>query len=238
MISKKEFNRGKDRKKIKCNYIAYGSNMDLNQMSYRVKDSILIGTGYLENYRLEFKSRYATIEEEESKRVPVVIFGISEEDEIRLDRYEGYPELYYKKYVRVKMNETGEEVECMVYIMEEEYNKYQLPNVEYYLNMEESYKRYRFKKDILESALIKCYKGMGRKETYNLIVTDELNSNILESYISEDLEELGSIMEEGVLDELRDKSSYIRDKDNRILYYSRGGRIYNLQDKEKSHVVL
>ena len=162
MIKIEEFNKGKNGNKVTKYYIAYGSNMDLNQMSYRVRDSVFIGTGYLEDYKLEFKSRYATIEEERNSRVPVVIFKISEEDEKQLDRYEGYPELYYKKEVRVKLNNL-EEIDCIVYIMEEKYNYYQLPEVNYYLNMELSYKIFGFELEILERALVDSYRHIGNK---------------------------------------------------------------------------
>ena len=50
-------------------YIAYGSNMDLEQMRYRCPNAKMKGTGVLENWRLMFKGSltgsYATIEEEE-----------------------------------------------------------------------------------------------------------------------------------------------------------------------------
>ena len=36
-------------------YIAYGSNMDLEQMQSRCPDAELLGTGRLENWRLMFK---------------------------------------------------------------------------------------------------------------------------------------------------------------------------------------
>ena len=36
-------------------YIAYGSNMDLEQMQRRCPEAELLGTGRLENWRLMFK---------------------------------------------------------------------------------------------------------------------------------------------------------------------------------------
>lgn len=36
-------------------YIAYGSNMDMEQMKFRCPDAQLLGTGILENWRLMFK---------------------------------------------------------------------------------------------------------------------------------------------------------------------------------------
>ena len=169
MISIEKFNRGKN-KEIRKYYIAYGSNMDLNQMSYRCPDSKYIGVGYIEGYRLEFRERYATIEPEEGSRVPVVIFGITEEDEERLDRYEGYPELYYKEKIRVRLRETFTELEGMVYIMERGY-RYRLPEVSYYENMEYSYKNFGFEIEILERGLIDSYKKVER-EKYILIQND------------------------------------------------------------------
>lgn len=227
MISIEKFNKGKSRDKIDKYYIAYGSNMDLNQMIYRVKDSVFIGTGYLENYRLEFKSRYATIRKENNSKVPskvpVIIFGISKEDEIRLDRYEGYPELYYKEEVKIKLNES-EEKECMVYIMEEKYNKYQLPEVDYYLNMETSYKTFKFNINILEKALIESYRNSKNKEMYNLIIIDKTINKVIENYESESIETLIQVMKEK--SKIEDIECYISDEDKNILYFSEGEEIY------------
>ena len=36
-------------------YIAYGSNMDLEQMQHRCPEAELLGAGHLENWRLMFK---------------------------------------------------------------------------------------------------------------------------------------------------------------------------------------
>ena len=102
-------------------YIAYGSNMDLEQMKYRCPNAKMKGTGVLENWRLMFKGSltgsYATIEEEEWQNVPVVYFTITKSDEENLDYYEGYPILYYKREVKIKTNKGY--IEGMVYIMDE-----------------------------------------------------------------------------------------------------------------------
>ena len=72
-------------------YIAYGSNMVQEQMAYRCPDAKLIGTGYIAGARLEFYL-HATVEKTDDmrNRVPVAVWEISEADEARLDRYEGY----------------------------------------------------------------------------------------------------------------------------------------------------
>lgn len=84
-------------------YIAYGSNLNLEQMKMRCPDSKLLGIGTIRDYGLLFrgspKSAVATIEPLAGSRVPVGIFEISDWDEKYLDRYEGYPHLYYKDKV-------------------------------------------------------------------------------------------------------------------------------------------
>ena len=102
-------------------YLAYGSNLNLEQMKHRCPTAKVIGTTFLENYKLTFRgyhgSAVATIEPAEGCRVPVMLWSILPNDEKSLDSYEGYPRLYRKETVTVKMD--GEDVETMVYIMNE-----------------------------------------------------------------------------------------------------------------------
>ena len=42
---------------------------------------------------------YLTIEPKEGSRVPVAAWEVSAEDELALDRYEGFPTFYYKKEI-------------------------------------------------------------------------------------------------------------------------------------------
>lgn len=75
-------------------YIAYGSNMNLEQMERRCPGARVIGRGWLRDYRLFFAGRseaaVASIEPAEGHAVPVVLWEITPEDEQALDRYEGY----------------------------------------------------------------------------------------------------------------------------------------------------
>lgn len=85
-------------------YIAYGSNMNVGQMADRCPDSRLLGVSQIDGYALEFHGgggAVATIVPREDSRVPVVLWEISERDERNLDRYEGFPRLYFKKDFRV-----------------------------------------------------------------------------------------------------------------------------------------
>ena len=81
-------------------YIAYGSNLSVEQMKHRTPDAKIVGTAVLCGWRLLFKS-YATIEPKEGRKVPVLVWEISDADEASLDRYEGYPTYYYKRELPV-----------------------------------------------------------------------------------------------------------------------------------------
>ena len=102
----------------KMKYIAYGSNMEQEQMAFRCPDARLIGTGTISGARLEFYL-HATVEktDNEQDRVPVAVWEISREDERRLDLYEGYPSYYTKETWPVRMGD-GTETEGMIYLMQ------------------------------------------------------------------------------------------------------------------------
>lgn len=109
-------------------YIAYGSNMNIPQMRMRCPGARIIGTSVIEDYQLLFKGSktgsYLTIEPMEGAEVPVVIWEVTESDEKALDRYEGYPNFYYKKEMTldIKGIRTGKvrRRDAFVYIMHEE----------------------------------------------------------------------------------------------------------------------
>ena len=92
-------------------YIAYGSNLSLEQMAYRCPDARVVGTAVLEGWQLVM-CRFATIVPNPAKNTPVLIWEISEKDEQRLDRYEGFPRLYHKKDIPLEVfpMEGGEPV--------------------------------------------------------------------------------------------------------------------------------
>ena len=83
-------------------YVAYGSNLNLQQMGWRCPMAKVVGIGVIENYQLLFNG-VATIVPEEKAEVPVAVWEIQPRDEQSLDRYEGYPTLYRKEDIKVKM---------------------------------------------------------------------------------------------------------------------------------------
>lgn len=109
-------------------YIAYGSNLNIPQMRMRCPGARIIGTSVIEDYQLLFKGSktgsYLTIESMEGAEVPVVIWEVTETDEKALDRYEGYPNFYYKKEMTmdIKGIRTGKvrRRDAFAYIMHEE----------------------------------------------------------------------------------------------------------------------
>lgn len=101
-------------------YVAYGSNLNISQMSRRCPTATILGKGILKNWTLTFRTMrgpaFATIEKHNRSIVPVVVWEIDSNSESALDRYEGYPHFYYKEYVTVDM-ECGKEICGMAYIM-------------------------------------------------------------------------------------------------------------------------
>lgn len=137
-------------------YIAYGSNMDFEQMAYRCPYAEYVGTSVVEGYELLFKGSktgsYATIEENADCKVPVLVWKITESDEENLDRYEGFPMFYYKKNLMVTVE--GRTVEAMVYIMGEE-RCLGKPTDHYYRVLQKAYRKFGFDNCILKTALQK-----------------------------------------------------------------------------------
>lgn len=135
-------------------YIAYGSNLSVDQMKARCPDARPIGTAVLHGWRLVFRY-HATIERQADKEVPVVIWAISPRDERNLDRYEGFPAYYHKKTlpVKVRLFSGGHEtIDAMVYIMNG-IRQIEMPSVPYHDVIEEGYRHFGFDRAILYEAL-------------------------------------------------------------------------------------
>lgn len=100
-------------------YIAYGSNLNLTQMAFRCPSATVYATGVLNNWQLVYRgaktNAHATVRRKRGSSVPVLVWRITEHDERRLDRYEGFPSYYYKANVMV--NISGKKRKAMIYIM-------------------------------------------------------------------------------------------------------------------------
>lgn len=102
-------------------YIAYGSNLNLAQMSARCPSARIYAKGILNNWELVYRgamtNAHATIVRKQGSIVPVLVWKIQSSDEYRLDIYEGYPHYYFKKNLMVNID--GRKKKAMVYIMDE-----------------------------------------------------------------------------------------------------------------------
>ena len=144
-------------------YIAYGSNMSVEQMKYRCPDAVLIGVGKLENARLEF-FLHATVERSEDRRdcVPVAVWEISDADERRLDHYEGWPDYYVKAYWPVWMK-GGDLIDGLIYLMKRK--RAMPPAADYSFDIRDAYEHLGLRSEIkrvLEPAFRRSFRANGR----------------------------------------------------------------------------
>jgi gamma-glutamylcyclotransferase (GGCT)/AIG2-like uncharacterized protein YtfP len=134
-------------------YIAYGSNLNITQMANRCPTAKVVGASEIKNWRLLFRGAHAgavaTVEPYKGGSVPVLVWELTPADEAALDRYEGWPFLYRKETVKVKLN--GKTVKAMVYVMNEGRPLGQ-PSCYYYTTILEGYKDAGFDLDILRQA--------------------------------------------------------------------------------------
>lgn len=141
-------------------YIAYGSNLNIPQMRMRCPGARIIGTSVIEDYQLLFKGSktgsYLTIEPMEGAKVPVVIWEVTETDEKALDRYEGYPNFYYKKEMTldIKGIRTGKvrRRDAFIYIMHEE-RELGIPSWYYVNTCLDGYRAFGFNEKYLFDAI-------------------------------------------------------------------------------------
>ena len=141
--------------------IAYGSNLDEARMKKRCPSAEVFGTSVIGGYRLLFKQSmtgaYATIEQDANSCVPVVIYRITAEDELKLDRFEGYPKYYYKRDFLLPvwgLNGRKKKLRrnCIGYILHE-YRMLGEPCEDYFDLLDRGYERWGFEKSILKKAM-------------------------------------------------------------------------------------
>lgn len=141
-------------------YIAYGSNLNIPQMRMRCPGARIIGTSVIENYQLLFKGSktgsYLTIEPKDGAEVPVAVWEVTETDEKALDRYEGYPNFYYKKEMTLDIKgiktKKVRRREAFVYIMHEE-RELGIPSWYYVNTCLDGYRAFGFDENYLFDAI-------------------------------------------------------------------------------------
>ncbi len=105
-------------------YAAYGSNLDPGRMQAYCPHSPLVGTGWLEGWRLTFagndlgwESSLATVVEDPDSQVFVVLYDVSDLDTAQLDRWEG-GELGLHKKLRLRVHTLEGDVLAWVYVLD------------------------------------------------------------------------------------------------------------------------
>ena len=160
MAKRYEMANGRVRDLAKRYYIAYGSNLNVQQMQMRCPHAKVVGTATLDGWELLFKGSktgsYLTIEECEGGTVPVAVWEVAESDEAALDRYEGFPVFYYKKELRLRCRDIRSgrtrTVTAFVYIMDE--TRPLGRPTDYYLRVcREGYEQFGFDPAILMQAV-------------------------------------------------------------------------------------
>jgi len=145
-------------------YLAYGSNLNLENMMNRCPSAKIIGTIMLNDYRLVYKGKndnysYLTIERCDGYSIPMAVYEITLTDLLSLDDYEGYPWLYSKSYV--PLNIEGKKRKALIYIMNLDFD-YHLPSQEYIDICMEGYEDFEFDKNILEQALLDTKRNISK----------------------------------------------------------------------------
>jgi len=139
-------------------YIAYGSNLNIRQMRYRCPGAKPIGISAIPDYELLYKGSktgaYLTIEPKDGGLVPIAVWEVTADDEKLLDIYEGYPNFYYKKEVRLPVRMASgkiRKVTAFIYIMHEE-RSIAIPSMTYIRTCEEGYRNFGFDVKYLDRA--------------------------------------------------------------------------------------
>lgn len=128
-------------------YIGYGSNHNVIQMQARCPRALPRAAGMMPNTRLVFAG-VLTVEHVDGEECPVSIWEVTATDIAALDRYEGYPHNYGKRYTHVEVD--GVRQEAFYYVM----NNYSEapPGDWYYQVCAEGYEDFHLPISYLEAA--------------------------------------------------------------------------------------
>jgi gamma-glutamylcyclotransferase (GGCT)/AIG2-like uncharacterized protein YtfP len=95
-------------------YLAYGANTNKPHMDVRCPDAKYVCNVTLHHHRLAFRG-VADVVPQRGARVVCALWLISPQDEAALDRFEGFPYSYVKRYVTMNLN--GRRHRAMFYVM-------------------------------------------------------------------------------------------------------------------------
>ena len=128
-------------------YIAYGSNINKEQMRFRCPAATMAGKTILKDYELLFREGVACVEPKPGGRVPVLLWKLTPRDERTLDLYE---RRYHQEEMTVQLN--GKPAAAMIYMMDEGY-PLSPPHSQYYNTILRGYQAVGFDRQILDAAV-------------------------------------------------------------------------------------
>lgn len=135
-------------------FAAYGVGINRAEMAMRCPTAKLLGASTLRNHRLTFRGAHAAavanIEPAKGHSVPMLVWDITSTDEAALDLYEGFPHLYEKQQVKIRLD--GMLVSCMAYVMRGD-RPLGKPSAFYYSTLLEGYREAGFDPNILKAAV-------------------------------------------------------------------------------------
>lgn len=131
-------------------YFAYGSNQDETQMKDRCPSAKIVGKFVLKNYKLSYtiyspkrKCGCADVVKSSGDEVWGLVYEITQEDLMKLDRFEAHP-IKYKRFTTVVENELGEERTVEAYEVVEKSNEQLTPSREYHGILVNAAKKYDY----------------------------------------------------------------------------------------------
>lgn len=130
-------------------YVAYGSNLNIEQMEKRCPGAEVVCTGRLNGYQLVFRmsrtGHYLSVDLREGSSVNVAVWRLDEGQEQTLDWYEGYPRHYQKATVEVASDGLfgPKKVEGILYYLPEEREEGPCPD-EYLQRVLAGYRHFGF----------------------------------------------------------------------------------------------
>lgn len=130
-------------------YFAYGMNTNVAGMAARCPAAKSLGGAFLRNYQFRFAGP-ADVVPTNNNYVDGVLWEITPECLRSLDRLEGYPDFYDRKYVTVQSG--GKNVKALVYFMQPGNPDYP-PTDRYFHMVEEGYREHGVPVDQLYDAL-------------------------------------------------------------------------------------
>lgn len=140
-------------------YVAYGSNLNKEQMKRRCPGAGLVGIGQIRDYELQFRGypqgAFATIIPKKGASVPVGVWKIDRANERSLDLYEGVPNHYFKQSIPVVL-QNGQKILAMVYVMNQQ-AKIGLPTAHYYKTVQQGYLDCGLDLSFLNTALLTSF---------------------------------------------------------------------------------